>query len=252
MTKTTTCQVRMARASDSDIKRSWDVYRAATALQRGYWCIDDIDWDSDRLSDIPREWRLFFGRCVQFCIDTGAYGRIQGGFLALQQVTDPDLDHLELHPALKEAQELAPLVSVYESALQEANAKIAQLYSIIFDEIPGISPHLKDSLESSDEAEYESELRAEIRKLIDDHRSMAYAFEETAGESDLPVSSWLQPEQTVWPAEVKTLFANVTGAEALPEHHQQRLYSHLNRMLLERLSTAEIIKSANTLVQGME
>lgn len=131
-------------------------------------------------------------------------------------------------------------------ALREANAKIAQLYNIIFTTLPGLPQHLKDSPDLS--PEYESELQGHMRELIEQHRAQAYGLD---GETDLPHAAWLEKE-IVWPNEVEDIVGHVPAAAALNFRHQQLLRSHINRMLLQRLPATEIISSANTLVEGME
>jgi len=245
MTKQPTGGALMARATPADIERSSAVTRAAQRLQYSWWTPAKAAPSIDSISDIPREWRLFFGRCVQLIVDNGSYNRINDGYLSLLSATDPDKEYLALHPSLRESLSLSSLVPVYESALQEANQKISQLYDIIFQEIPGLSPSLKGAPDLS--AEYENELRSELRELLNEHMVSALAVDESA--TDLPESFWLK--QT-WPAEVSVVFSAVPGADALSEHHKHRLNSHINRMLLERMPTASIINAATSLIKGME
>ncbi|EPI2477742.1 hypothetical protein ACXDGK_000743 [Klebsiella pneumoniae] len=40
--------------------------------------------------------------------------------------------------------------------------------------------------------------------------------------------------ETVWPAEVSMVFAQIENAGTLPAHHQHRLQHHINRMWLEK------------------
>lgn len=40
--------------------------------------------------------------------------------------------------------------------------------------------------------------------------------------------------ETVWPAEVSMVFAQIEKAGTLPAHHQRRLQHHINRMWLEK------------------
>ena len=50
--------------------------------------------------------------------------------------------------------------------------------------------------------------------------------------------------ETVWPAEVGLVYAQVESAGALPAHHQRRLNHHINRMWLERLPVPAIVTAA--------
>lgn len=47
--------------------------------------------------------------------------------------------------------------------------------------------------------------------------------------------------QTVWPAEVGLVYAQVESAGDLPAHHQRRLKHHINRMWLEKMSVSLVI-----------
>lgn len=47
--------------------------------------------------------------------------------------------------------------------------------------------------------------------------------------------------QTVWPAEVGLVYAQVESAGDLPAHHQRRLKFHINRMWLEKMPVSLVI-----------
>lgn len=63
----------------------------------------------------------------------------------------------------------------------------------------------------------------------------------------------IQPEtaNTVWPKEVNFLFDQVETASSLPEHLQNKLRSHINRLKLEGTSAEEIIQTATNLTAAM-
>lgn len=58
--------------------------------------------------------------------------------------------------------------------------------------------------------------------------------------------------ETVWPAEVAMVFAQVDSAGDLPAHHQRRLQHHINRMWLEKMPVPSIIAAARSLASVME
>lgn len=58
--------------------------------------------------------------------------------------------------------------------------------------------------------------------------------------------------ETVWPAEVAMVFAQVEYAGDLPAHHQRRLHHHINRMWLEKMPVPSIITAARSLASAME
>lgn len=58
--------------------------------------------------------------------------------------------------------------------------------------------------------------------------------------------------ETVWPAEVCMVFAQIENAGALPAHHQRRLQHHINRMWLEKMPVPSIIAAARSLACAME
>ena len=47
--------------------------------------------------------------------------------------------------------------------------------------------------------------------------------------------------QTVWPAEVGLVYAQIESAGDLPAHHQRRLKFHINRMWLEKMPVSLVI-----------
>ncbi|MCO7512373.1 site-specific DNA-methyltransferase [Serratia fonticola] len=88
------------------------------------------------------------------------------------------------------------------------------------------------------------------------------------GETDADTYEDFQPEQqqpepqiipenipdttnTVWPQEVNFLFDQVTTASSLPEHLQNKLRSHINRLKLEGTPAEEIIQTATNLTAAM-
>ncbi|WP_447882286.1 DNA-methyltransferase [Serratia fonticola] len=88
------------------------------------------------------------------------------------------------------------------------------------------------------------------------------------GETDSDTYEDFQPEQqqpepqiipenipdttnTVWPQEVNFLFDQVTTASSLPEHLQNKLRSHINRLKLEGTPAEEIIQTATNLTAAM-
>ncbi|HBZ3643157.1 hypothetical protein J9B46_10675 [Klebsiella pneumoniae] len=58
--------------------------------------------------------------------------------------------------------------------------------------------------------------------------------------------------ETVWPAEVNMVFAQIEKAGTLPAHHQRRLQHHINRMWLEKMPVPSIITAAGSLACAME
>lgn len=58
--------------------------------------------------------------------------------------------------------------------------------------------------------------------------------------------------ETVWPAEVGMVFAQIENAGTLPPHHQRRLQHHINRMWLEKMPVSSIIAAAGSLACAME
>ncbi|WP_332107216.1 phage N-6-adenine-methyltransferase [Serratia ureilytica] len=56
---------------------------------------------------------------------------------------------------------------------------------------------------------------------------------------------------TVWPAEVNFLLGQVIAAKELPEHLQNKLRNHINRLKLEGVPEAAIIQTATTLTTAM-
>ncbi|CAM4395213.1 hypothetical protein ACV0NV_004618 [Klebsiella pneumoniae] len=58
--------------------------------------------------------------------------------------------------------------------------------------------------------------------------------------------------ETVWPAEVSMVFAQIEKAGTLPAPHQRRLQHHINRMWLEKMPVPSIIAAARSLVSAME
>ena len=59
-------------------------------------------------------------------------------------------------------------------------------------------------------------------------------------------------QETVWPAEVAMVYAQVERAGELPAHHQRRLKLHINRMWLEEMPVPLIITAARSLAAAME
>jgi len=57
---------------------------------------------------------------------------------------------------------------------------------------------------------------------------------------------------TVWPAEVGLVYAQVESAGELPAHHQRRLKFHINRMWLEKMPVPAIVIAACSLATAME
>lgn len=55
--------------------------------------------------------------------------------------------------------------------------------------------------------------------------------------------------ETVWPAEVSMVFAQIEKARTLPAHHQRRLQHHINRMWLEKMPVPSIIGAARLLAR---
>ena len=58
--------------------------------------------------------------------------------------------------------------------------------------------------------------------------------------------------ETVWPAEVGLVYAQVESAGDLPAHHQRRLKHHINRMWLEKMPVPSIVDAAKSLAIVME
>ncbi|CED74961.1 conserved hypothetical protein [Klebsiella pneumoniae] len=58
--------------------------------------------------------------------------------------------------------------------------------------------------------------------------------------------------ETVWPAEVSMVFAQIEKAGTLPANHQRRLQHHINRMWLEKMPVPSIIAAAGSLACAME
>lgn len=58
--------------------------------------------------------------------------------------------------------------------------------------------------------------------------------------------------ETVWPAEVGLVFAQLEIAGDLPAHHQRRLKHHINRMWLEKIPVPAIVSAARSLATAME
>ncbi|WP_312296228.1 hypothetical protein [Atlantibacter hermannii] len=58
--------------------------------------------------------------------------------------------------------------------------------------------------------------------------------------------------ETVWPAEVGLVFAQLEIAGDLPAHHQRRLKHHINRMWLEKMPVPAIVTAARSLATAME
>ncbi len=58
--------------------------------------------------------------------------------------------------------------------------------------------------------------------------------------------------ETVWPAEVSMVFAQIEKAGTLPAYHQRRLQHHINRMWLEKMPVPSIIAAAGSLACAME
>ena len=56
---------------------------------------------------------------------------------------------------------------------------------------------------------------------------------------------------TVWPAEVQTIYSQIERAGELPAHHQRRLLHHINRMWLDRLPVPAIVTAAESLCEAM-
>ncbi|WP_130993766.1 hypothetical protein [Klebsiella variicola] len=51
--------------------------------------------------------------------------------------------------------------------------------------------------------------------------------------------------ETVEPAEVSMVFAQIEKAGTLPAHHQRRLQHHINRMWLEKMPESETFLAAS-------
>ncbi len=51
--------------------------------------------------------------------------------------------------------------------------------------------------------------------------------------------------ETVWPAEVGMVFAQIENTGALPAHHQRRLQHHINRMWLEKMPESDTFLAAS-------
>ncbi|MFW0766735.1 hypothetical protein ACN0IV_12935 [Trabulsiella odontotermitis] len=58
--------------------------------------------------------------------------------------------------------------------------------------------------------------------------------------------------ETVWPAEVVSVYSQIGRAGELPAHHQRRLMHHINRMWLDRLPVPSIVTAAESLCEAME
>lgn len=57
--------------------------------------------------------------------------------------------------------------------------------------------------------------------------------------------------ETVWPAEVDTVYGQIENAGDLPAHHQHRLKHHINRMWLEQMPVPAIVTAARSLACAM-
>jgi hypothetical protein len=79
--------------------------------------------------------------------------------------------------------------------------------------------------------------------------TLAYAIQRI-----VELESNLLPDvpETVWPAEVQTIYSQIERAGQLPAHHQRRLQHHINRMWLDRLPVPSIVTAAKSLCEAME
>ncbi|WP_330983655.1 MULTISPECIES: hypothetical protein [Enterobacterales] len=70
----------------------------------------------------------------------------------------------------------------------------------------------------------------------------------------IELENLLLPEvpETVWPAEVQTIYSQIESAAQLPAHHQRRLQHHINRMWLDRMPVPSIVTAAKSLCEAME
>lgn len=68
------------------------------------------------------------------------------------------------------------------------------------------------------------------------------------------LESMLLPDvpETVWPAEVESIFSQFYRAVNLPPHHQRRLKHHINRMWLDQVPVPSIIGATKLLCESME
>lgn len=126
----TTVSLKMARVSEDDMRHLWRLFRAA---QRADWTTGrqeakHINFTPDRDYDreLTRE-EIFFFRCAwRVCVDTGAFGRIMGGYDTLfLNFADPNKDYLDFKPSLFQKIQDSELVPVLIEAFKEALKNIS-------------------------------------------------------------------------------------------------------------------------------
>lgn len=111
-TKTVRMGMKMAKASENDIEQTLSLVGALEAISKGYYP-SNPDTDAEREDepiffdeDDPGHLRVFYDR-VKARLDAAPGGifRVVFGFVTMMSnnIVDPDLDHLELHPRITEA-----------------------------------------------------------------------------------------------------------------------------------------------------
>ncbi|BCF88722.1 hypothetical protein [Paraburkholderia largidicola] len=112
-TTTTKVTMKMAKVSSNDIEQTLSLCGLLESISKGYYP-STADSEADEPTffdeDDPEHLRVFYDR-VKAYLDTAPGGvfRVAFGFSILMSnnVVDPDLDHLELHPRIKAALEKA-------------------------------------------------------------------------------------------------------------------------------------------------
>lgn len=126
-------------------------------------------------------------------------------------------------------------------AKQEATSAGFGAAIAVFDKTwrgPAHSYVSRDQLMAQGEA-FLAQIRREAERL-------APQFQPQIIPENIPESS-----VTVWPAEVRFLFGQVQAASKLPDHLQNKLCNHINRLKLEGVPEAAIIQTVTTLTTAM-
>lgn len=131
-TTTTKVTMKMAKASSNDIEQTLSLCGLLESISKGYYP-STADSEADEPTffdeDDPEHLRVFYDR-VKACLDTAPGGvfRVAFGFSTLMSnnVVDPDLDHLELHPRIKTALEKAEQL-VYPADVTPALQRVLSL-----------------------------------------------------------------------------------------------------------------------------
>lgn len=129
MSESTTCHMKVACITKQDEKLIWALHRAMQGV--------DIRWGGSSVRDVAEELerteldhneRFLLLRAWQvLAVEQSPFFRLWSGYEAMyRSLCDQSLDVLEIRPELKQAQQDADLLAVYEEAYLEATTQVCR------------------------------------------------------------------------------------------------------------------------------